>query len=87
MSEGGFSLQFFGLFKAVVLAPRMPRPAQTGIKVNYEPVGSGLGLKRIKDAAVDFGASDMPLKSEELNKLENGAVSAGHWRRGADRKH
>ena len=46
--------------------------AQTGIKVNYEPVGSGLGMKRIKDAAVDFGASDMPLKPEELSKLEMG---------------
>ena len=46
--------------------------AQTGIKINYESVGSGLGLKRIKDAAVDFGASDMPLKPEELNKLEMG---------------
>ena len=45
---------------------------QTGIKVSYEPVGSGLGMKRIKDAAVDFGASDMPLKPEELNKLEMG---------------
>ena len=46
--------------------------ARTNIKVNYEPVGSGLGLKRIKDAVVDFGASDMPLKPEELNKLEMG---------------
>ena len=46
--------------------------AQTDIKVSYEPVGSGLGLKRIKDAAVDFGATDMPLKPEELKKLEMG---------------
>jgi len=46
--------------------------AQTDIKVNYEPVGSALGLKRIKDAVVDFGATDMPLKPEELNKLEMG---------------
>jgi len=46
--------------------------AQTGIKVNYEPVGSGLGVKRIKEAVVDFGATDMPLKPEELNKLGMG---------------
>jgi phosphate transport system substrate-binding protein len=46
--------------------------AQTGIKVNYEPVGSGLGIKRIKEAVVDFGATDMPLKPEELNKLGMG---------------
>ena len=46
--------------------------AQTGTRINYEAVGSGLGVKRIKDAAVDFGASDMPLKPDELNKLELG---------------
>ena len=61
--------------------------AQTGIKVSYEPVGSGLGMKRIKDAAVDFGASDMPLKPGRIKQARNGAVPAGHWRRRADSKH
>lgn len=38
----------------------------TGAKVNYQSVGSGAGLKQIKSKTVDFGASDMPLKDEEL---------------------
>ncbi len=38
----------------------------TGIKVNYQSIGSGAGIKQIKSKTVDFGASDMPLKDEEL---------------------
>lgn len=38
----------------------------TGIKINYQSVGSGAGLKQIEAKTVDFGASDMPLKDEEL---------------------
>lgn len=40
----------------------------TGNKINYQSVGSGAGLKQIKAKTVDFGASDMPLKPEELEK-------------------
>jgi phosphate transport system substrate-binding protein len=43
--------------------------AQTGNSVSYQPVGSSVGLGLIKSAAVDFGASDMPLDSRELEKL------------------
>ncbi|MDE2460623.1 MAG: phosphate ABC transporter substrate-binding protein PstS [Gammaproteobacteria bacterium] len=39
---------------------------QTGIQVNYQPVGSGAGISQIKGGIVDFGASDMPLKPEDL---------------------
>jgi phosphate transport system substrate-binding protein len=39
---------------------------ETGIKVNYQSVGSGAGIKQIEAKTVDFGASDMPLKDEEL---------------------
>ncbi|CAN5403873.1 phosphate ABC transporter substrate-binding protein PstS [soil metagenome] len=38
----------------------------TGTKVNYQSVGSGAGLKQIEAKTVDFGASDAPLKDEEL---------------------
>ena len=38
----------------------------TGVKINYQSVGSGAGLKQIEAKTVDFGASDMPLKDEEL---------------------
>ena len=39
----------------------------TGNGLNYQSVGSGAGIKQIKAKTVDFGASDMPLKAEELN--------------------
>lgn len=40
--------------------------AATGNGLNYASVGSGAGIKQIKAKTVDFGASDMPLKQEEL---------------------
>ena len=39
---------------------------QTGIGLNYQSIGSGGGIKQIKAKTVTFGASDMPLKPEEL---------------------
>ena len=42
--------------------------AATGTGLNYQSVGSGAGIKQIKAKTVDFGASDMPLKAEELEK-------------------
>lgn len=40
----------------------------TGVKINYQSVGSGAGLRQIDAKTVAFGASDMPLKDEELEK-------------------
>jgi phosphate transport system substrate-binding protein len=40
--------------------------AATGHKINYQSVGSGAGIKQINAKTVDFGASDMPLKDEDL---------------------
>jgi phosphate transport system substrate-binding protein len=40
----------------------------TGNGLNYQSVGSGAGIKQIKAKTVDFGASDMPLKAEELDE-------------------
>lgn len=40
----------------------------TGVRINYQSVGSGAGIKQIKAKTVDFGASDMPLKDDELAK-------------------
>ena len=42
--------------------------AATGIGLNYQSIGSGGGIRQIKAKTVDFGASDMPLKSDELEK-------------------
>lgn len=38
----------------------------SGTGLNYQSIGSGGGIKQIKAKTVDFGASDMPLKAEEL---------------------
>jgi len=38
----------------------------TGIKVNYQSIGSGGGIAQIKGGTVDFGSSDAPLPPEEL---------------------
>jgi phosphate transport system substrate-binding protein len=40
----------------------------TGVRINYQSVGSGAGIKQIKAKTVDFGASDMPLKDDDLAK-------------------
>src|SRR3989475_13039178 len=42
--------------------------AKTGVGMNYQSIGSGGGIKQIQNKTVDFGASDMPLKPEELDK-------------------
>ena len=42
---------------------------KTGVAMNYQSIGSGGGIKQIQSKTVDFGASDMPLKPEELDKM------------------
>jgi phosphate transport system substrate-binding protein len=39
-----------------------------GARINYQSVGSGAGIRQIKAKTVDFGASDAPLKDDELAK-------------------
>ncbi len=40
----------------------------TGIRLNYQSIGSGGGIKQISERTVDFGASDKPLEPAELAK-------------------
>ena len=40
----------------------------SGVQLNYQAIGSGAGIKQIKARTVTFGASDMPLKQDELKK-------------------
>jgi phosphate transport system substrate-binding protein len=39
------------------------------IEINYQSIGSGGGIQQLKAGTVDFGASDMPLKPEQLKEL------------------
>lgn len=41
---------------------------ETGVKFNYQSIGSGGGIKQIKAKTVDFGASDAPLEPGDLDK-------------------
>ncbi|MBI5236638.1 MAG: phosphate ABC transporter substrate-binding protein PstS [Deltaproteobacteria bacterium] len=41
---------------------------KTGIKLNYQSIGSGGGIKQIKSKTVDFGATDAPLTAKELEE-------------------
>ncbi|TAG65088.1 MAG: phosphate ABC transporter substrate-binding protein PstS, partial [Burkholderiales bacterium] len=40
----------------------------TNVSMNYQSIGSGGGIKQIQSKTVDFGATDMPLKAEDLAK-------------------
>ena len=39
---------------------------ETGNGLNYQSIGSGGGIKQIQARTVTFGATDMPLKAEQL---------------------
>src|SRR5580692_12093055 len=39
-----------------------------GVKVNYQSIGSGGGIRQVIDGTVDFGASDVPMSDEQLGK-------------------
>lgn len=41
---------------------------ETGIKINYQSVGSGAGIRQVIAGTVDFGASDAPMKDKEIAK-------------------
>jgi len=43
--------------------------ANTGNVIRYQSIGSGAGITKIKAGTVDFGASDMPIESDQLAKL------------------
>jgi phosphate transport system substrate-binding protein len=48
--------------------------SEQGVRVNYQSVGSGAGVRQFEKGTVDFGASDAPLKSEEALGISRGVV-------------
>ena len=42
--------------------------ATTGVKLNYQAIGSGAGINQINNRTVDFGASDMPVAADQLKE-------------------
>lgn len=41
--------------------------AHPGVEINYQPIGSGGGIRQVTSGLVDFGASDMPMTDEMLS--------------------
>jgi len=50
--------------------------AQTSVRINYQAIGSGGGIRQLSDGTVDFGASDSPMTDGELQKAKGEAL--GH---------
>ena len=48
--------------------------ASKGVRVNYQSVGSGAGVRQFISRTVDFAASDVPMKPEEIAKVQQGVV-------------
>jgi phosphate transport system substrate-binding protein len=46
----------------------------TGVKINYQSIGSGGGIRQLSEQTVDFGASDGPMSDQELASAKGGAV-------------
>jgi phosphate transport system substrate-binding protein len=47
---------------------------KSGVKINYQSIGSGGGIRQLSEQTVDFGASDAPMSDAELAKAKGGAV-------------
>ncbi|MBI3790471.1 MAG: phosphate ABC transporter substrate-binding protein PstS [Gemmatimonadetes bacterium] len=48
--------------------------ARTGVRINYQSIGSGGGIRQLLERTVDFGASEAPATDEELARAKGGAV-------------
>ncbi|MDP4707422.1 MAG: substrate-binding domain-containing protein, partial [Cyanobium sp. MAG_237] len=44
------------------------------VRVNYQSVGSGSGVRQYVAGSVDFGASDEPIKAKEAAKVKRGVI-------------
>ncbi len=47
---------------------------KSGVKINYQSIGSGGGIRQLSEKTVDFGASDAPMSDAELAKAKGGPV-------------
>ena len=48
--------------------------AKTGVKINYQSIGSGGGIRQLSEQTVDFGASDAPMSDAEMAKAKGGPI-------------
>jgi len=45
-----------------------------GVRINYQSIGSGGGIKQLQEGIVDFGASDSPMTDAEIATAKHGAI-------------
>ena len=48
--------------------------ATTGVRINYQSIGSGGGIRQFQEGIVDFGATDGPMSDEEMTRTRHGAA-------------
>ncbi len=48
--------------------------AETGIRINYQSIGSGGGIRQVTEGTVDFGATDGPMTDEQLARAKYGRI-------------
>lgn len=46
----------------------------TSVRINYQSIGSGGGIRQLSEGTVDFGATDGPMTDDELAKAKGGAI-------------
>jgi len=46
----------------------------TDVKINYQSIGSGGGIRQLSEQTVDFGASDSPMSDDEMAKAKGGPI-------------
>ena len=61
-------------FPAAIYQRWFQELAGQGVKVNYQSVGSGAGVRQFTAGTVDFGASDAPMKPEDIAKVSRGVL-------------
>jgi phosphate transport system substrate-binding protein len=44
------------------------------VRINYQSIGSGGGIRQLSEGTVDFGASDSPMSNDEMAKAKGGPV-------------
>jgi phosphate transport system substrate-binding protein len=48
--------------------------AASNVRINYQSIGSGGGIRQLSEGTVDFGATDGPMTDDELSKAKGGAI-------------
>ena len=48
--------------------------AKTGVRINYQSIGSGGGIRQVSEETVDFGATDGPMTEDEMKRAKGGPI-------------